>query len=308
MTGLVLLSRDADLSELRTTLQHKAPDFVVSLAGESAALQAEIAVCWNPPQGSLGALPNLQLVHSMAAGVDHLSHDLSMPDVAVCRVVDPDLRRGMAEYVVWGVLHHHRHFDQILAQQAKGLWQAPTQHPASTCTVGIMGLGDLGAHVAGVLASLGFNVRGWARSAKALDNVATWASASEFDGFLDGVDCLVCLIPLTDETRGILNATTFGKLRHGAVLINCGRGGHLVLPDLVAALKKGQLRAALLDVFEHEPLKREDPIWRTPGITVTPHIASSASTDCIADQVIANVRRLKSGEPLLNEVNRGNGY
>ena len=308
MTRIVLLSQDSDLTELRKAMQLKAPDISVHLPGEVDAHLADVAVCWNPPQGSLGALENLRLVHSLAAGVDLLRTDSSCPDVPVCRVVDPDLRRGMAEYVLWGVLHHHRHFDQMLANQAQSLWREPVQRPASSWTIGVMGLGDLGAHVAAMLASLSFNVRGWARSPKTIANVSTWAGPEQFGDFLNGVDCLICLMPLTDETQGILNASTFAQLNPGAVVINCGRGGHVVMDDLLQALASDTLSAALLDVFEHEPLAADDPLWQTPGLTITPHIASSATHECIAEQVIANVSRLNNNLALHNQVNTRAGY
>lgn len=309
MSGrLILLSRDADLRPLRELIQREAPDLVVSLPGDPGAECASMAVCWNPPEGSLGALPELRLVHSIAAGIDNLLRDSSLPDVPVCRVVDPDLRQGMAEYVLWGVLHYHRHLDQMLAQQPKRIWKEPAQRPAKACHVGVMGLGALGSYCATLLAGMGFQTRGWARSPKMITGVQTWAGPEGLAGFLDGLDVLVCLLPLTNETRGLINADTLSRLAPGAALINCGRGEHLLLPDLLAALESGQLRGALLDVFEQEPLAADDPLWTTPGLTLTPHMASSASLECIARQVVVNFRRVQAGEPLLNQADPHAGY
>lgn len=309
MTPVLLLSQDADFGELRQVLEARAAGICSILSvDDPQATKAEVAVCWNPPPGSLGRLLNLRLIHSIAAGVDHLLSDPSRPPVATCRVVDPDLRRGMAEYVIWGVLHHFRRFDQVLSQQTQRNWQVPAQLRASEWRVGVLGLGELGGHVAQQLASMGFAVRGWSRSAKTLDRVSCRAGSEQLAAFAEGLDCLICLLPLTDDSRGILNAELFSRLRPGAVLINPGRGGHLLRDDLLQALDSGQLRAALLDAFEQEPLPAEDPLWNRPGVTVTPHMASSASNEVIAEQILANVQRLQSGQALLNQVDPELGY
>jgi len=309
MSGVVLVSGTADLAELRPAIQALAPGLPVYLQGEPGAEQADVAACWCPAPGSLGSYPHLRLVQSIAAGIDNVLRDPSRPaDVPVCRIVDADHRQGMTEYVLWAVLHYHRHLDTLMANQARKIWAEPPQHPASARTVGILGLGALGAHAAAALVGLGFEVRGWARSAKAIDGVTSFAGPAALMDFLEGVSILVCLLPLTEETRGVLNARAFERLAPGAALINCGRGEHLVLPDMLAALDSGQLRGAVLDVFEHEPLPPQDPLWRTPGVVVTPHMASSASVEGIARQVVANVRRLQAGEPLLNQANPESGY
>lgn len=308
MTRIVLLSQDADLQELRAVLAAKAVDCTVLLLGEAEAELAEVAVCWNPPPGSLGALANLRLIHSMAAGVDHLFNDPSRPALPTCRVVDPDLRNGMAEYVIWGVLHHFRQFDRVLKQQARGEWHIPEQKASRDWRVGVLGLGELGAHVAEKLALLGFEVRGWSRSAKTIPGVTIWFGNEQLSEFADGLDCAICLLPLTEESRGVLNGKLFSCMRRGAVLINSGRGEHLVMRDLISALETGVLRAALLDAFEKEPLPVGDPIWRIPGITVTPHMATAASNKVIAEQILANVERLRRGYVLLNQVDLERGY
>ena len=171
-----------------------------------------------------------------------------------------------------------------------------------------MGLGSLGSAIAQDLASAGYEVRGWARSSKDLPGMQTFAGTDAFNLFLDGVELLINLLPLTHETRGILNRQTFEQLANGAALVNVGRGGHLNIEDLQQALAHGKLRGALLDVFEQEPLPASHSLWKTPGVTITPHMASAASHDCIADQIAENFRRLNAGEPLLNSADRLLGY
>lgn len=308
MTVVLLASDTALLGQLQAAFARQAPELRVVLAHDPAAAQAQVAACWYPPANSMARLPNLQLVHSVAAGVDHLLTDPSRPDVPACRVVDPDHRQGMTEYVRWAVLHFHRDFDRVTAQQRQNLWQRHPQRPAGQYKVGVMGLGSLGAAIANDLAGAGYAVRGWARSPRQLPGVACYHGDDQFDGFLDGLDMLVNLLPLTDATRGILCSKTFAALAPGAVIVNGGRGQHLQIDDLQHALASGQLRGAVLDVFEKEPLPVDDRLWQMPGVIITPHMASAASHDCIARQVAENARRLASGEPLNNLVDPTLGY
>ncbi|NBA95889.1 glyoxylate/hydroxypyruvate reductase A [Pseudomonas sp. R5(2019)] len=309
MNTVVLLATDEGLlASLKRSFQREAPELEVVLADEPGAQRAEVAACWFPPAGSLARLPNLKLIHSVAAGIDHLQHDPQRPALPVCRVVDPGHRQGMTEYVRWAVIHYHRGFDQVLRQHREQQWQRPVQRAAASFKVGVMGLGSLGSAIASDLAGAGYTVRGWARTGKHLEKVTTYKGQEDFAAFLDGLDLLVNLLPLTDATRGILCRETFAALAPGAAIVNCGRGQHVLADDLAQALACGQLRGAMLDVFEKEPLAAEHPLWTLPGVIVTPHMASAASHDCIARQVAENVRRLSQGEPLLNTVSVALGY
>jgi len=309
MKPLVLLSTDqALLGQLQNAFARSAPQLRVVLANDPAAVDAQIAACWFPPAGSLSALPNLKLIHSVAAGIDHLANDPSQPALPVCRVVDPAHRQGMAEYVRWAVIHFHRDFDRALAQQQQHVWRRHHQRPATEYQIGVMGLGSLGGAISAELAEAGYAVRGWARSARQLQGVRTFAGPCEFNEFLQGLDLLINLLPLTAATRGILCQDTFQALAPGAAVINCGRGQHLQVDDLISAVNSGRLRGAVLDVFDKEPLPLDSRLWSTPGIIVTPHMASCASHDCIAQQVAENARRLACAEPLLNRVDPALGY
>ncbi|MCE7762753.1 glyoxylate/hydroxypyruvate reductase A [Pseudomonas putida] len=310
MASLVLLCQNPALTDWLTALfAEHAPQLEVMRPDDAGARRAEVAVCWFPPQGSLGQLPNLRLVHSIGSGIDHLaqdsSRDVSLP---VCRVVDPDHTQGMSEYVHWGVLHFHRGFDRVIAGNASQHWQRPVQRKAEDFRVGVMGLGAIGAPVAQRLAAAGYDVRGWARTPRQLDGVTTFEGAGSLHDFLGGLDVLVNLLPLTASTHGVLNHAVFRHMAEGSALINCGRGQHLNPDDLRQALASGQLRGALLDVFEQEPLPADSPLWHTPGVWVTPHMASAASDLCIARQVADNVSRLSAGLELNNLVDPELGY
>ncbi|AOK18789.1 glyoxylate/hydroxypyruvate reductase A [Burkholderia ubonensis] len=308
MTTIALLSKSYDMSHLAEPIRRAAPGLRVAVHGEPGAADAEIAACWDPPPGALAAMPNLRLIHSIAAGVDNILADPALPALPLCRVVDPQHARGMSEFVTWGVLHFHRRLDFVLDNQRAARWFRPTQAHPSACTVGIMGLGEIGSRVAVDLRQLGFAVRGWARQPRALPGIDLFEHEDGLRAFLAGTDILVCLLPLTSETRGILSAATFAALKPRAKLIHVGRGEHLVAPDLAAALYDGQLGGAIVDVFPVEPLPPGDPLWRTPNLIVTPHMASVASDDTIGQQVAQNVLRLLNGEPLRNLVDVARGY
>jgi glyoxylate/hydroxypyruvate reductase A len=193
-------------------------------------------------------------------------------------------------------------------QQVQGLWRMPAQAPARHFKVGIMGLGGMGRQVAVTLRDNGFAVSGWSRSAHVLDGVATYAGEDQLSAFLVPQDLVVCLLPLTASTRGLCNAAFFAQMKPGAAFVNSGRGEHVRLPDLVAALDRGHLRGAVLDVFDSEPLSAEDSLWRHPRIVLTPHMASSASDACITQQILRNVLRLQQGHAPLHSLDRQRGY
>lgn len=276
----------------------------------AAELQGVVAIAgWFVPLGLPARLPRLRLLASIGAGVEHLLRDPDLPpDLPVTRIVDPAQARGMAEYVLWAALHFHRDLDRLLAQQARREWRMPAQRPASAYRIGVMGLGTMGTEVARILAAHGFDVHGWARRPAALDGVTTWAGPEAMRPFLARLDMVVSLLPLTPETRNLFNADWFAALKPGTVFVNCGRGEQLVVPSLVDALRSGQLRGAVLDVFEHEPLPADDPLWTEPGVVVTPHMASSASAEVIAGQIVENTARVLARRALLHAVDRLRGY
>ncbi|HEX8374635.1 MAG TPA: glyoxylate/hydroxypyruvate reductase A, partial [Geminicoccaceae bacterium] len=261
------------------------------------------------PPGLLAGLPGLRAILSLGAGVEAMLRDLTLPEsLPLCRMVDPSLTRAMGEYVLLQVLKYHRQLDLYAEQQRQARWRLRLPLPPERRTVGIMGLGTLGAEAAGLLARHGFRVKGWSRGAKRLDGVECHAGGAGLGAFLADLDVLVCLLPLTPETEDVLDAGLFARLQRGARLINVARGRHLVEQDLLDALDTGQLAHATLDVVREEPLPRDHPFWRHPRIDLTPHVAAYVLPETGADLVIENLRRLEAGEPLLHVVDRDKGY
>ena len=274
------------------------------------------AVVWNPEPGSLAAMPDLRVVFSLGAGVDHVVGDPTLPDVPLVRFVDPDLTGRMVEWVVLQALTHLRRAPAYAAAQAKRQWRELEAPPAREMRVGIMGMGELGRACVAPLGTLGFPVAGWSRSGRmrggSVEGVEMFDAAG-LDAFLARTDMLVCLLPLTDETRGLIDASLIDRLAtdgpFGApIIVNAGRGGSQVEADLVAALADGRLHAASLDVFEREPLPADSPLWARPDVVVTPHMAAVSTGRALAGHVARQIERFEAGEPLEHVVDRARGY
>src|ERR1043166_1374974 len=280
-------------------------------AGDPAAVH--YACVWNPPQGLLGGYPNLKAIFSLGAGADELLADPKLPDVPVVRIVDTDLTMRMTEYVVLHVLMHHRRQRLYDAQQRERLWREHSQPAASEVAVGIMGLGTLGSSAAWVLHRLGFRMAGWGRTPKTVPGIETFHGPDGLEPFLRRTEILVCLLPATAATRGILNLHTFRKLKRsrgldGAYLINAGRGSLQVDADIVAALEERSLAGATLDVFPAEPLSVASPLWEHPSVTITPHNAAQAVPQALIMNVLRQIDRVEFGIALENIVDRLLGY
>ncbi|MDD9902996.1 MAG: glyoxylate/hydroxypyruvate reductase A [Rhodospirillaceae bacterium] len=278
-----------------------------SAPGDKADI--EFAFVWAPEPGALREFPNLKCIFSIGAGVDHLLKDPDLPDgVPIVRMVEPELTQGMSEYVTMHVLRYHREVPALEQQQRDKVWHELIAPTAPSRKVGILGLGVLGQDCARVLHALKFDLASWSRTPKQVDGVQSFHGADGLDPFLARTEILVCLLPLTAETEGILNRDLFAKLPRGAALINAGRGGHQVEADILEALDNGQLSGATLDVFRTEPLPTDSPFWTHPKVTLTPHIASVTQQVSAIEQVVANIRRIQAGEAPLNTVDRELGY
>lgn len=271
------------------------------------------ACVWNPPHGLLGRFRNLKAIINLGAGVDHLLADPNLPQVPIARVAHADLTMRVTEYVVLHVLMHHRQQRRYDAQQRARVWRADDQPAASEVAVGVMGLGVIGAHVAAALGHIGFEVAGWSRTPKTIPGAQTLHGQAGLDAFLARTEILVCLLPHTRDTEGILNLALFRRLKRdgaagGAFVINAGRGPLQVDADIVAALDEGTLAGCTLDVFPEEPLPAESPLWNHAKVTITPHNAGDISPRVFAPHVIAQIVRFERGLPLDNAVDRTRGY
>lgn len=271
------------------------------------------AAVWKPHPGELAAFPNLRVIFNLGAGVDALIADATLPKVPLVRVSVGDLTARMTEYIVLHVLMHHRQELYLRASQRERLWAPKYQWPAAAISVGIMGLGTLGSNAARALRHLGFRVSGWSRNPKQLDSVTCFHGNEQLDDFLAGTDILVCLLPLTPETRHILNRQLFATLNRSSpmgapVLINAGRGGLQNEPDILQCLDDGTLGAASLDVFAQEPLPPDSAFWSNPKVVLTPHNAADTDPDEISKYVAGQIERFEAGGALENVVDPVRGY
>lgn len=305
---IALINRDGGLDFLVDQLQAELPEAQLTLWPDDAAREAEVAICWHPPDGYLAAMPNLRLIHSIGAGVDKVLADPTLPDVPFARICDDDLARAMGEYCLWSTLWFHRGFDRIVANARAGLWERFAQRPAAQVPVCVLGLGAIGHHVAERLRDAGYPVRGWSRTARGIDGVACHAGPDGLAAAVEGAEVLICLLPLTPDTRGLLNRELLQRLARGAGLVLCSRGEHLVREDMLGLVRSGHLAGAVLDVFETEPLPADDPLWSEPGVLITPHMSALAKPRRIAAQIADNIRRARDGRPLLHLVDRTRGY
>ncbi|CAA9219950.1 MAG: D-3-phosphoglycerate dehydrogenase [uncultured Craurococcus sp.] len=308
----VLLSTKAStMEDWRDALLEVDPGLEIRLfpeAGDPSEIEA--AVCWTAHDlAELRRYPNLRLLVSMGAGVDHLLRPPGPPPgVPVARLVDERLTQGMTEWVLLNVLRFHRQDLDYRAQQAARVWRELSAPDTARRRIGILGLGALGGDAARALLALGFPVMGWSRGPKSLSGVECFHGEQGLAAMLGRSDILVCLLPLTPETRGLLDAARLALLPEGAFLLNSARGGHMVAADVLAALDSGRLAGAALDVFEPEPLPAEHPFWAHPKVVLTPHAASITIPRSAAPQVVENIHRSRAGLTPLNLVDPAAGY
>ncbi|WP_257166453.1 glyoxylate/hydroxypyruvate reductase A [Bradyrhizobium sp. SRS-191] len=271
------------------------------------------AAVWKPVPGELAGFPNLRVIFNLGAGVDALMADKSLPSVPLVRVAVDDLTQRMTEWVVLHVLMHHRQELYLRESQRVKRWAPKYQWPAAAINVGVLGLGTLGIDAAEVLKRIGFQVAGWSRSDKQVDGIETFHGAAQLDAFLARTDILVSLLPLTPDTRGILDRRMFTRLRRSSplgapIMINAGRGGLQNEADILACLDDGTLGAVSLDVFGQEPLPADSPFWPHPKVVLTPHNAADTDADAISRYVGEQIAAFEAGGALRNLVDRVRGY
>ena len=266
----------------------------------------DVALVATPPAGTLGKLKSVKLIQSLWMGVEKLLADPGLPKgVPIARLIDPGMVAAMSESVIAHVLDWHRHHYRYRAQQAEKQWRRRKQYLASDRTVGILGMGVLGTDAAQKLLALGFNVAGFSRRPK---NVPGVQGFTELSPMLRTTDALVCLLPLTPETRGILNGRNLALVKKHGCVINLARGAHLVMPDLLHELDSGHLAHAYLDVFDSEPVAPSEPLWTHPGITITPHSAALTEPRTAIAKIVENVERVRRGETPHHLVDFAAGY
>ena len=258
--------------------------------------------------GDFAGMTNLKAVLATGAGVDGVFLAEDVPDVAIARIIDPWMTEQMAQWGLYAVLHFYRRFGDYQAQQAEGNWNELDPWRAAPARVGMLGCGEIGQEIGRRLADIGFEVAGWTRSARDLGDIENFHGEDGFASFLARSNFLICLLPLTEDTTGLLDAAAFSHLPEEAYLINMARGRIVDTDDLVAALDSGRIKGAFLDVTEPEPLPQDHPLWRMPNVRITPHNSGNTNADTAADQVAENIRRALAGEPMLNVVERGRGY
>jgi glyoxylate/hydroxypyruvate reductase A len=263
--------------------------------GDADLADVDAVLAWRLPAGLAARLPRLKWICAVSAGVDKLLPPDLPPHVMVSRIVDEEQAQGIAQFVVLMALRHARGLATYDVQQQRREWK---RQPVAVVRsrVAVLGTGAMGSVVARLLAQVGFEVRGWNRHSESLDEV------------LRDSAIVVCALPLTLQTEGILDARAFALMPRGSYLINIARGAHVVEPDLIAAVRSGQLAGAALDVQRNEPLAPDDPLWDVPGICITPHIAAQSSPQTIAVQFIAGLRRVERGQVPANTVDRSRGY
>ncbi|MFP3551787.1 glyoxylate/hydroxypyruvate reductase A [Paraburkholderia sp. SIMBA_049] len=287
----------------------KAPEIPFRLwpdVGDPAAVRYLAA--WQPPDDPARTLPNLEVIFSVGAGIDQFDLSRVPPHIAVVRMIEPGIVEGMVEYVTQAVLTIHRDLFDYALQQRQRVWREMPVRAASTRRVGVLGLGMLGTAVLERLRVFGFPCAGWSRSEHRIEGVECFAGGQALDAFLARTDVLVCLLPLTDATRGLLDKRLFGKLPKGASFVSVGRGAQVNQQDLLDALDSGQLQNAILDVTDPEPLPDSHPFWTHPRVRITPHIASATRPESAVDVVLENIRRRRDGLPMVGEVDRSRGY
>jgi glyoxylate/hydroxypyruvate reductase A len=286
-----------------------APDLDFRIWPEAGNLdEVEYLIAWQTPPEFLAALPRLKVLFSSGAGVDHVDFSAIPAHIPIVRMVEPGIVNGMVEYVSLAILALHRDFFHYLDAKTAKVWDPIDVPPASARTIGVMGMGSLGRAVLERLATYRFRLRGWNRSPRHMDGVASFAGADQLQSFLNGCDVLICLLPLTPATTGILNRRVFSALPAGAAVINVGRGPHLVEADVFEALDSGRLSRVILDVTDPEPLPPEHPFWTHPRVFLTPHVASMTQPETAAPILLENIRRHQRGEPFQDVIDRSRGY
>jgi glyoxylate/hydroxypyruvate reductase A len=310
-SAIAYISRDTDGAAWRKVLTDGLGPIDFRTIGEGLGNtdDIEVALAWKPDRGLIASFRNVKLIVSLGMGVDHLLADDRLPEgVPIVRIMDEGLVGQMSEYAIFWALRHHRDIDKYAELQRQMKWNPLDFVDTIHRRIGVMGLGTIGQDTAKKFAALGFPTAGWSRTAKIMPGIETFHGDDGFTRFLARTDVLVDVLPLTRNTRGLLDARAFAALPKGAYFINMARGGHVVDDDLLAALESGHLSGATLDVFNTEPLPADHRYWIHPRVHVTPHVAGATNPRTASPGIIENIKRLRSGQPLIHRVDPKTGY
>ena len=309
MPDVLFFADEPDPQPWIAALRAALPEARVHDWAAGGAPACDYAVCWKPPAAFFAGQSGLKAILNIGAGADAVLNDPNLPThIPVVRLDDAGMAGQMQEYVAWCALTYLRNMDEYARLQSRARWVRLPPRSRSDFPVGIMGMGVLGRAVAEYMRQMGFPVRGWSASPKAIDGVECFAGDAGLAPFLAQTRMLVCLLPLTPSTRGILCRATLGQLPRGAALVNIARGGHMVEADVLQLLDEGHLAGAALDVFAPEPLPADSPLWRHPKVIVTPHVSAMTLVDESMAQIAGKVRALERGEPVAGVIDRARGY
>lgn len=309
MPDVLFYADEPDPQPWVEALQRALPEGRIHQWARDHAPVCTYAVCWKPPAAFFAGQSGLKAILNIGAGADAVIGDPNLPlDVPLVRLDDAGMAQQMEEYVAWCALNYLRRFDDYARAQRAAHWERLAPRLRERFSIGVMGLGVLGTRVAAYMRRLGFPVRGWSRTPKSIDGIACFAGDAGLAAFLAGTDMLVCLLPLTPATHGILNRRNLAALPRGAAVVNIARGAHLVEADLIDLLDAGHLAGATLDVFAPEPLAAHSPLWRHPKLTVTPHVSAMTVADDAMRQIADKIRRIERGQAVAGIIDRARGY
>ena len=308
--SLLIIFNNKNAKPWKEYLQEKLPEVNIEVYPNVAdASKITFALCWKPEEHILSKFPNLKVVQSAGASVEHITSTQNITkEMSISRIVDPKLSEDMFEYILMGILAHLKDFNAYHINRSQKIWEQKSYKVISNTNVCVLGLGQIGTHVAEKLQTLGFKVSGWSKSKKKIEDVLCFHKENGLNQALSSSDILINLLPLTEETENILNLTNLCQLNKGAYLINVGRGEHLVESDLLQLLETEHLSGALLDVFRNEPLDSNHPFWQHEKIFITPHVAALTNVKSASNIVIENYRNCDNEEKLINLVSIQKGY
>lgn len=308
--SIAICFNNKDPEPWRQFLQQKLTEVNIEIYPEiTDKHRVTFALCWKADKNILTQFPNLKVVQSVGASIDHLTLNQDLPkDITLSRIVDKRLSSDMYEFLLAGILSHIKGFSAYSQDKDQKKWVQRNYKTIPETNVAILGLGKIGALVGSQLANLGFMVKGWAQSEKDIPKVSAFFGELGLKETMKDADILINILPLTPATKNILNRQTLSLLKSGAYLINVGRGEHLVENDLLVLLDSGHLSGALLDVFRTEPLPLSHPFWKQENIRITPHVAALTQVDSAADIVVTNYRRMLAGQELMHLASLEKGY